>query len=224
MQFFGEKYGAAVRVVQIGGNAGRLDGYSMELCGGTHVLRTGQLGLFHIPSEGAISAGVRRIEALTGLVALEFMQERLEQKSSRIDELNAQLVELKKAIEKDRARSLQREAERIAAEFNIDQMSIVEVIQGADGEQLQAIMNNLKAKKFTGVAVLFGREENQINVLAMVDSSLTKKFQAGRIVQELTGILGGRGGGRPDLARGAGKDVSQLAQAKARALELTARV
>jgi alanyl-tRNA synthetase len=85
-------------------------------------------------------------------------------------------------------------------------------------------MNNLKAKRFTGVAVLFGREENQVNVLAMVDSSLTKKFQAGRIVQELTGILGGRGGGRPDLARGAGKDVSQLALAKARALELVTGV
>jgi alanyl-tRNA synthetase len=224
MQFFGEKYGATVRVVQIGGSAGRLDGYSMELCGGTHVLRTGQLGLFHIPSEGAISAGVRRIEALTGLVALEYLQERLDQKSSRIDELNAQLVELKKTIEKDRARSLQHEAERIAAELNIDQMSIVEVIQGADGEQLQAIVNHLKAKRFAGVAVLFGREENQVHVLAMVDPSLAKKFQAGKIVQELTGILGGRGGGKPDLARGAGKDVSQLASAKKRALELMAGI
>ena len=226
MQFFGEKYGATVRVVQIGGNAGRLDGYSMELCGGTHVLRTGQLGLFHIPSEGAIAAGVRRIEALTGLVALEYLQGRLDEKSSRIDELNAQLAELKKRIEKDRARSLQLNAERIAAELNIDsdQMSIVEVIQGADGEQLQAIVTSLKAKKFAGVAVLFGREENQVHVLAMVDSSLTKKFQAGKIVQELTGILGGRGGGKPDLARGAGKDVSQLASAKKRALELTAGI
>jgi len=222
MQFFGEKYGANVRVVQIGGKAGRLDGYSMELCGGTHVLRTGQLGLFHIASEGAISAGVRRVEALTGLTALEYLQERLDLKSAKIDELNGQLQELKKVVEKDRTQSLHREAERIAAEFPIDQGSIVEVIQDANAEQLQAIANNLKAKGFAGVAVLFGREANQVHVLAMVDLSLTRKVQAGRIVQELTGILGGRGGGKPDLARGAGKEVSQLELARRRAIELTA--
>ena len=224
MQFFGEKYGAKVRVVQIGGNAGCLDGYSMELCGGTHVLRTGQLGLFHIASEGAISAGVRRIEALTGLVALEYLQEKLDLKSAKIDELNGQLLELKKAVEKDRAQSLQREAERIAAEFPVDQRSIVEVIHDANAEQLQAVANNLKAKGFAGVAVLFGREANQVHVLVMVDSSLTGKVQAGKVVQELTGMLGGRGGGKADLARGAGKDLSQLEPARRRAMELTAAV
>ena len=224
MQFFGEKYGAKVRVVQIGGNAGCLDGYSMELCGGTHVLRTGQLGLFHIASEGAISAGVRRIEALTGLVALEYLQEKLDRKSAKIDELNRQLLELKKAVEKDRAQSLQREAERIAAEFPVDQRSIVEVIHDANAEQLQAVANNLKAKGFAGVAVLFGREANQVHVLVMVDSSLTGKVQAGKVVQELTGMLGGRGGGKADLARGAGKDLSQLEPARRRAMELTAAV
>lgn len=224
MQFFGEKYGAEVRVVQVGGDAGRLNGYSMELCGGTHVFRTGQLGLFHIASEGAISAGVRRIEALTGLVALEYLQERLDQKSAKIDELNGQLSELKRAIEKDRAQSLQREAERIAGEFRIDQRSIVEVIENANGEQLQAIANNLKARRFAGVAVLFGREANQVHVLAIVDSSLTQRVHAGKIVLELTGILGGKGGGKPDVARGAGKDVSQLELAKERAVELAAGV
>ncbi|HEV3209415.1 MAG TPA: alanine--tRNA ligase [Chthoniobacterales bacterium] len=224
MQFFGEKYGANVRVVQIGGNAGCLDGYSMELCGGTHVFRTGQLGLFHIASEGAISAGVRRIEALTGLVALEYLQEKLDLKSAKIDELNGQLLELKKAVEKDRAHSLQREAERIAAEFPIDQGSIVEVIHDADAEQLQAVANNLRAKGFAGVAVLFGREANQVHVLVMVDSSLTGEVQAGKVVQELTGILGGRGGGKADLARGSGKDLSQLEPARRRAIELTAGV
>jgi len=222
MQFFGEKYGANVRVVQIGGNAGCLDGYSMELCGGTHVFRTGQLGLFHLASEGAISAGVRRIEALTGLVALEYLQEKLDLKSAKIDELSAQLLELKKAIEKDRAQGLQREAERIVAKFPIDQGPIVEVIHDANAEQLQAVANTLKAKGFTGVAVLFGSEANQVHVLAMVDPSLTRKVDAGKIVQELTGMLGGRGGGKPDLARGAGKDVSQLEPARRRAIELTA--
>jgi alanyl-tRNA synthetase len=224
MQFFGEKYGAEVRVVQIGGNAGRLDGYSMELCGGTHVFRTGQLGLFHIANEGAISAGVRRIEALTGLAALEHLHERLDQKSAKIDELNSQLLELKKSIEKDRLQSLQREAERIAGQFQTNQKSIVEVVPNADAEQLQAIANKLKARKFAGVAVLFGREGNQVHVLAIVDSSLVQKLHAGKIVLELTRMLGGKGGGKADVARGAGKEVSQLESAKARAIELIAGV
>src|SRR4029077_6445197 len=113
MQFFGEKYGAEVRVVQIGGEAGRLDGYSMELCGGTHVLRTGQLGVFKIVTEGAISAGVRRVEALTGLVAFHHLQTQLDQKTTKIEELNRELLELKKALEKERAQILQREAEQV---------------------------------------------------------------------------------------------------------------
>jgi alanyl-tRNA synthetase len=224
MQFFGEKYGADVRVVQIGGNPGRLDGYSMELCGGTHVFRTGQLGLFHIASEGAISAGVRRIEALTGLVAVSYLQDQLDQRSLKVDELNRQLLDLKKSIDKERTQALQREAEQIVGRFKLDQKSIVEVLKGANGEQLQAIANTLKAKKFAGVAVLFGKEADQVHVLAAVDPSFTHKVQAGKIVQELTGLLGGKGGGKPDLARGAGKDSSKVDLAKARAVELTANI
>src|SRR5262249_25972976 len=155
-------------------------------------------------------AGVRRIEALTGLVALDYLREKLDLKSAKIDELSAQLLELKKAVEKDRAQSLQRGAERIAAEFPGGQGAMVKVVWGANAEQVQAVASNLKAKGFAGVVVLFGREANQVHVLAMVDSSLTRKVQAGKLVQELTGILGGKGGGKPDLARGAGKDVSQL--------------
>jgi alanyl-tRNA synthetase len=222
MQFFGEKYGAEVRVVQIGGNVGRLDGYSMELCGGTHVLRTGQLGLFKIVSEGAISAGVRRVEALTGLVAFRYLQEQLAQRTAKIEELNRELVELKKATEKERAVVFQREAEQIVSNLFVDQRAIVEVIQGATGDQLQFVANLLKAKKFVGVAILFGRSHEQIHVLAMVDPALTKKLHAGKLVQELTAMLDGKGGGRADLARGVGKDQTKLDLAKQRAVELTA--
>ena len=222
MQLFGEKYGAQVRVVQIGGDAGRLDGYSMELCGGTHVLRTGQLGLFKIVSEGAISAGVRRVEALTGLVAFRHLQEQLDQRTAKIEELNRELVELKKAIEKERTLTLQREAEQVVAKLAVDQRAIVEVIQGATGDQLQLIANMLKAKKFVGVAILFGRSQEQIQVLAMVDPTLTKTLHGGKIVQELTAILGGKGGGRADLGRGVGKDQTKLDLAKQRAIQLTA--
>ena len=224
VQFFGEKYGAEVRVVQIGGSAGKLDGYSMELCGGTHVQRTGQLGLFKIASEGAISAGVRRVEALTGLVAFRHLQTQLDQRSRKIEELNRELADLKKALEKERTQILQHEAEQVVATLSVDQRTLVQVIDGATAEQLQFVANLLKARGFTGVAVLFGKGAEQIHLLVTVDPSLTKAFQAGKIVQELTGILGGKGGGRPDMARGVGRDQTKLDLAKQRALELTAGI
>jgi alanyl-tRNA synthetase len=224
MQFFGEKYGADVRVVQIGGNAGRLDGYSMELCGGTHVLRTGQLGLFKIVSEGAIQAGVRRIEALTGLTAFNHLQNQLNERNKRVEELNRELVDLKKSIEKERAQTLQRQAEQFVATLSGTDSNIVEVVAGASGEYLQTIANTLKAKKFGGIAILFGPEHEQIHVLAYVDQALTKRIQAGKVVQELTALLGGKGGGRPDLARGVGRDISKLEAAKLKARELIAAV
>jgi alanyl-tRNA synthetase len=222
MQFFGEKYGSEVRVVQIGGHAGRLDGYSMELCGGTHVLRTGQLGLFKIVSEGAISSGVRRVEALTGLVAFRYLQAQLDQKSAKIEELHQELFDLKKALEKERTQTLQREAEQVVANLPTDQGTLVHVIDGATADQLQSVANLLKAKGFSGTAVLFGRGPDQIHLLVTVDPSLTGTFHAGKIVQELTGLLGGKGGGRPEMARGVGKDQTKLDLAKQRALELMA--
>jgi alanyl-tRNA synthetase len=221
MQFFSEKYGAEVRVVQIGGNAGRLDGYSMELCGGTHVLRTGQLGVFKIVTESAISAGVRRVEALTGLVALHYLQTQLDQKTTKIEELNRELLELKKALEKERAQILQREAEQVVSRLSTGQRALVQIIDGAAAEQLQLVANLLKTKGFVGVAILFGKSAEQIHLLVTVDPSLTKAIQAGKIVQELTGILGGKGGGRVDLARGIGRDQTKLDLAQQRALELT---
>ncbi|MBV8141320.1 MAG: alanine--tRNA ligase [Verrucomicrobia bacterium] len=224
MQFFGEKYGTKVRVVQIGGHPGELDGYSMELCGGTHVLRTGQLGVFKIVSEGAISAGVRRVEALTGLVAFRHLQTQLDQRSMKIEELNRELMELKKELEKERAHILQGEAEEAVAKFPIHERVLVQVVEGATADQLQFMANLLKRKGFAGIAILFGKGAEQIQLLAIVDPSLTRVIQAGKIVQELAGILGGKGGGRPEMARGVGKDASKLDLAKQRALELTAGI
>ena len=222
MQFFGEKYGAEVRVVQIGGEPGRLDGYSLELCGGTHVLRTGQLGLFKIVSEGAISAGVRRVEALTGLVAFRHLQTQLDQRAMKIEELHRELADLKKTLEKERTQILQREAELVVAKLSTDQRALVQIIEAATADQLQFVANVLKTKGFAGIAILFGKGTEQIHLLVTVDPSLTKAFQAGRIVQELSGILGGKGGGRAEMARGVGKDQTKLDLAQQRALELTA--
>ncbi len=224
MQFFGEKYGAEVRVVQIGGKEGKLDGYSMELCGGTHVQRTGQLGLFKVISEGAISAGVRRVEALTGLVAYRHLQTQLDQRSTKIEELNRELMDLKKVMEKERTHTLEREAEQVVEKLPLNQRALVQVLAGTMADQLQLVANALKKKGFTGIAILFGQTAEQIHLLVTVDPSLTKAFQAGKIVQELAGILGGKGGGRPDIARGVGKDLLKLDLAKQRALDLMAGI
>ncbi len=220
MQFFGEKYGTKVRVVQIGGHAGRLDGFSMELCGGTHVLRSGQIGLFRIISEGAIAAGVRRVEALTGLTAWDHLTGQLDQQTAKIASLNQQVVELRKAADKEKEAAL----ERRAAEFirTIREPRVVEVVPEGSDDYLQAIAQTLKARKFEGVVVLFGVSPRSIDVVVYVASALTAQFNAGKLVQELTGILGGKGGGRPDLARGVGRDPSQLPEAVERARALIA--
>jgi alanyl-tRNA synthetase len=196
----------------------------MELCGGTHVRQTGQLGLFKIVSEGAISAGVRRVEALTGLAAFRHLQTQLDQKSMKIEALNRELLELKKAQEKERTQVLQREAERVVTRLTPGQRALVQIIEEAAADQLQAVANLLKAKGFAGIAILFGKSGGQVHVLVTVDSSLTQVFQAGKIVQELTGLLGGKGGGRPEMARGVGLDQAKLPLAENRALELVAGI
>jgi alanyl-tRNA synthetase len=218
MQFFGEKYGTEVRVVQVGGEPGRLNGYSMELCGGTHVGRTGQIGFFRIISEGAISAGVRRMEALTGLTAFDHVADQEAKQAARIRELNEQLLDIKKAVEKEKNQALQ----RAAVDFTdrIQEPRFVDVLPDASGDYLQTIANLLKTRQFTGAVVLFGKLPETVNVVAFVGIDLAKTLNAGRIVQELTGLLGGKGGGRSDIARGVGKNLAKLEDAVARAREL----
>jgi alanyl-tRNA synthetase len=211
MQFFGEKYGELVRVVQIGGNAGRLDGYSMELCGGTHVLRTGQLGLFRIVSEGAISAGVRRIEALTGLASYDHVQHVVTEKETRLQALQRENLELKKQIEKERAQVLQREANDVLARLDLARPVLVERVAQASGDLLQGIANALKAKGYDGVAVLLAPGDAQVGVQVYVGSRAAKEgHHAGKLTQEICGWLGGKGGGRPDLARGMGREPGKV--------------
>lgn len=196
----------------------------MELCGGTHVRRTGELGLFVIASEGAISAGVRRVEALTGLTALQFLRNELNREAKRAEEFNHQLLELRKSVEKERTQALQREAEQYVSNFDLRSKKLVQTIENVTGDFLQAISNALKAKKFDGVALFFGKQPDQIHVLAYSGPSVINDYPAGRLVQELTAILSGKGGGKPELARGVGKDVTKLPDALARAREITAQL
>jgi alanyl-tRNA synthetase len=235
MQFFGEKYGDVVRVVQIGGKSAALDGYSMELCGGTHTRATGEIGLFRIVAESAIAAGIRRIEAVSGLAAYNRANEELQLIKAVAGKVNSPVGELEKKIEslltqqKELEKQLkvmqQKQAGEIArslaarAQAIGSTPAIVENLGAADGDFLQSIADALKGQ-FKGVVVLGGAANNAVALVATVSPELTKKFQAGKIIQAIAPIVGGKGGGRPDNARGGGKDVSKLDEALAKAKSL----
>ncbi|MEI6350873.1 MAG: alanine--tRNA ligase [Verrucomicrobiota bacterium] len=235
MQFFGDKYGDTVRVVQIGGQPGTLNGYSMELCGGTHTRATGEIGLFRIVSEAAIAAGVRRIEAVAGIEAYDQARFAADRLALLAGKLNAPLGELEKKLEallteqRELQKQLKAVQQRQAVETANALLGKVETLNGVpaiianlgavDGDALQAVAEALKGK-FQGVAILSGAADGNVALAASVSPEFTKQFQAGKIIQQLAPIIGGKGGGRPDFARGAGKDASKLdaALAQARAL------
>jgi alanyl-tRNA synthetase len=235
MQFFGDKYGDRVRVVQVGGKAASLDGYSMELCGGTHTRATGEIGLFRIVGESAIAAGIRRIEAVSGLEAYKRASQELQLIKAVAGKVNSPVGELEKKIEallaqqKDLEKQLkvmqQKQAAEIArglaakAQTFGSTLAIVENLGAADADLLQAIADSLKGQ-FKGVVVLGGAANNAVALVATVAPELTKKFQAGKIIQAIAPIVGGKGGGRPDNARGGGKDASKLDEALAKARSL----
>lgn len=224
-QFFGEKYGEWVRVVQVGGRPTALDGYSMELCGGTHCRATGEIGLFRIVSENAIAAGVRRIEAVAGLNAYELAKiERAMLKNisdrvnSPIPELERKielLVEQQKALEKQLRALKQKEAANLANELlsrpvEINGIpAIIENVGELEANTIQEMVNSIKSR-FNGVVVLGGASNGAVSLIAAVSPSYTSKISAGKIIQTIAPIVGGKGGGKPDNARGGGKDVSKL--------------
>jgi alanyl-tRNA synthetase len=231
MQFFGEKYGDTVRVVQIGGRPQALDGYSMELCGGTHTRATGEIGLFRIAAESAIAAGVRRIEAVAGLEAYSKAMGDLHLIKTLAGKVNSPIAELEKKIEallahqkeleKQVKIALQRNASNAASELlgraqTVNSIPVITHNLGdADGEFLQAITDALKGR-FKGVVVLGGYSNDAVLLVATVSSEFTDKVQAGKIIQQIAPIVGGKGGGKPDNARGGGKDASKLDEALSR--------
>lgn len=232
MQFFGDKYGDRVRVVQIGGSAGTLDGYSMELCAGTHVRATGQIGLFRIVSEAAIAAGVRRIEAVAGLeaAAATFEDARrlhgiaatlntpVAEIEKKIDALLHTQKELEKALQSATAREAGGRARELAAsaERGGSVPFIVGDLGAVDGDYLQAVADALKGL-FDGAVLLAGTGGGSIALVASVSPAFTSKVQAGKLIQAVAPKVGGKGGGRPEAARGGGRDVAGLADALAEA-------
>ena len=235
MQFFGDKYGEWVRVVQIGGKPTALDGYSMELCGGTHTRATGEIGLFRITGESAIAAGVRRIEAVAGLTAYDVMKLDRELIKTVAGKVNSPVHELEKKIEsllahqKELEREIKTAMQRNASNAASELLGQVQTVNGipliahnlgnAEGDFLQAIADSLKGR-FKGVVVLGGGSENAVTLVATVSSDFIAKVQAGKIIQTIAPIVGGKGGGKPDNARGGGKDAGKLDEALAKARTL----
>jgi alanyl-tRNA synthetase len=257
-QFFGDKYGETVRVVQIGGEAGKLNGYSMELCGGTHVRATKDIGSFRIVREEAIAAGIRRIEAVAGEAAKQWAKEEAERQQQKFEglarkksdvaalpvfdetaetdaalqQIDARAAHLQKIEtevhewQKQQAKAseadLKNRAAAAAKELraaHADHKSIIASIPDADGKVLQGIVDALKSH-FSGPIFLAGAVEGRIALIASVPKELTSQFQANKLIQEIAPIVGGKGGGRPDNAQGAGPDASKIDAALARAREL----
>ena len=237
LQFFGDKYGDVVRVVQIGGEPGGLNGYSMELCGGTHVRATGEIGLFRIISETAVAAGVRRIEAVAGLEARLTTKSDSERLQSVASRLGAPLAEVErkieatlarqKELEKELAAFRQREAAALGKEL-LNKAStdgavpfIVEEIPGADGNTLQGVADALKGS-FDGVIFLAGITEGSVSLVASVSKAHQASLPAGKLISAIAPLVGGKGGGKPDSARGGGRYISGITAALSKARELIA--
>lgn len=230
MALFGEKYEADVRVLSMGD-------YSLELCGGTHASRTGDIGLFRITSEAGIAAGVRRIEAVTGKNALAYIAETdalIGQIAALVKGSRTNLVEKVKQVA-DKNRQLEKELEKInsklaSAQSNdllsqVKQINGISVlateVEGLDAKSLRDMVDQLKNKLGSGVVVLLAKtDDDKVSVLAGVTKDLVARVKAGDIVRELAIILGGKGGGRPDMAQGGGVDVAAIPTALDRLPEL----
>jgi alanyl-tRNA synthetase len=205
MALFGEKYGDKVRVVSI-------EGFSKELCGGTHVHRTGDIGLCKIVYEGSISAGVRRLEAITGDAILHKFQD--EARLSR--EAQEKLAEEKRVLEKrlEHMKEKLARAEVAGLEANVKDIKGVKVlaaqVPGMDREQLRTMVDSLRVKWKSIVVVLASSEDSNVSIVSGVTKDLTSKVHAGKLAGAVAQAVGGKGGGRPDMAEAGGKDPSAL--------------
>jgi len=223
MMLFGEKYGDEVRVLDIGS--------SRELCGGTHVRRTGDIGLFRITSEGGVAAGVRRVEAVAGTVALALVQREADTLAHVADTLKAQPqeVEARLAQALENARSLEKELARLKVKMATSQgqdlaLSAIDVkgvkvlavnLEGADVKTLRDTMDKLKDRLKSSAIVLASSEGEKVSLIAGVTQDLIAKVKAGELVNFVATQVGGKGGGRADMAQAGGTDSKSLPKALA---------
>jgi alanyl-tRNA synthetase len=219
MALFGEKYGDEVRVVGMGG-------FSTELCGGTHVQRTGDIGLFKIVSEGGVAAGVRRIEAVTGEGALALMHETEERLAKiaglvrgnrddvvpKVEQLQARVKGLEKELEQTRARLASGQGGDLSAQAkDVKGVKVLAArVDGADSKTLRDTLDKLKDKLGNAAIVLAAVQDGKVLLIAGVTKDLTAKVPAGELVNQVAQRVGGKGGGRPDMAQAGGTDPTHL--------------
>lgn len=219
---FGEKYGDSVRVVSV-------PDFSMEFCGGTHVNMTGDIGPFKLLSEGGVAAGVRRIEAITGEAAYSRLVDEenelkevarlvkgnvgeIARKVETVIEKHKKLEnEMKKVKQKQASSSSEDLAEKTVVIKGIKFLATK--VDGANANSLRSLMDNLKVKIKSGIIVLVAVEGNKVLLIAGVTNDLTDKFHAGKIIGRIAPVVGGKGGGRPDMAQAGGKDPSKINEA-----------
>jgi len=223
LAFFGDKYGEEVRVLDIG--------TSRELCGGTHVARTGDIGFFKVISEGGIAAGVRRIEATTGEGALAYVQAQearlqeaagaLKVPTQDVAQKIAQLMDSVKNLERELARLKSKLASAQGDELADRVMEVKGVkllaatLDGADARALREAVDKLKAKLKSAAIVLASADGERVVLIAGVTPDLTNRIKAGELVNFVAQQIGGKGGGRPDMAQAGGNDPSKLPEALA---------
>jgi alanyl-tRNA synthetase len=214
MALFGEKYGDKVRVVQI-------DTFSKELCGGTHVARTGDIGICKIVYEGSISAGVRRIEAITGEGALRRFQEALQQQAKYAGVDLEKLMAREKALEHELQQLKTKAAQAGAGDLESQARDVngvkvlVAQVDGFDRAQLRTLVDSLRNKWKSAVVVLASVEGSNVSIISGVTKDVTAKVHAGKLAGAVAQAVGGKGGGRPDMAEAGGKDLSALPKALA---------
>jgi alanyl-tRNA synthetase len=227
MALFGEKYGSEVRVLSIG------DGiFSKELCGGTHVRATGDIGSFKIMSDEAVASGVRRIRAITGLDAFARFREDERLIAESLNALRTQRDNLPSAIERlqEELKRARRENDELkmkiatgaigSASTNGDEAKdikgvkvVAKVVEGLDANAMRQLSDNLLNKLKSGVVVLGRRDEAKVSIIVRVSDDLTAQVKAGNVIKEIAPIVGGRGGGKPDMAEGGGNVPEKLSEA-----------
>ena len=224
MALFGEKYGEQVRVLAMGE-----DGFSVELCGGTHVQRTGDIGSCIVISEGGISSGVRRIEAITGEAADVWVREMRRQGAELASLLKCNRDEVvdKARLQSDRLRSQEKELQQLKAKLassagtdlaggavDVQGIKVVSAaLEGVDRKSLMETADKLKNQLGDAVVLLASEGDGKVIMIASVTKSISSRFPAGDLMRDVSAVVGGKGGGRPDMAQGGGSDPDKLQDA-----------
>jgi alanyl-tRNA synthetase len=208
---FGEKYGEIVRVVEV-------PGYSVELCGGTHVASTAEVGAFAILSESSVGSGTRRIEALTSGDAWAYLDER----SRELDALRAELQALRKEAKTSKAPAAAAVARAPEPNLRVENgvNVIVQPVEGFDADALLDLSDRFKQQHAPAAVVLGSREDGTVHLVANFDDSVAERVSASDVVRQAAAIVGGGGGGRSTMARAGGKDPEKLPEALAEAERL----